>query len=38
VSGLQVKNIDEIRGINTFEQLEEACKLMENQLALKVLK
>ncbi len=29
VSGLKATSIDEIRGINTFEQLEEARKLME---------
>jgi UDP-N-acetylglucosamine pyrophosphorylase len=38
VSGLKVNNIDEIRGINTFEQLEEARKLMEKRLAPKLLK
>ena len=38
VSGLKVNNTDEIRGINTSEQLEEARKLMENRLAHTVLK
>jgi hypothetical protein len=33
-----VNSIDEIRGINTFEQLEEARQVMENRLASKVLK
>jgi len=33
VAGLKVQNVDEIRGINTFEQLEEARKLMETRRA-----
>jgi UDP-N-acetylglucosamine pyrophosphorylase len=32
VSGLKATSIDEIRGINTFEQLEEARKLMEMRI------
>lgn len=31
VAGLQVGHIDEIRGINTFDQLEEAHKVMETR-------
>jgi UDP-N-acetylglucosamine diphosphorylase/glucosamine-1-phosphate N-acetyltransferase len=38
VAGLKVHHIDEIRGINTFEQLEEARKLMETRLARRIFK
>lgn len=38
VAGLKVNHIDEIRGINTFEQLEEARKLMETRRSRRVFK
>jgi UDP-N-acetylglucosamine diphosphorylase/glucosamine-1-phosphate N-acetyltransferase len=38
VSGLKVNHINEIRGINTYEQLEEARKLMEDRVAARASK